>query len=350
MKIEEYIQETPEKMKTIMEKSPELFKEISKEDFEKIIFTGSGTSYNGALQVKSYIQKLLKIDVEVLYPFMVNDELLMNNKKNVLLVGISQGGSSYSTYNAMKLGIRNGVKVASMAGVDNALIDEMADFVLTVHCGAEEAGPKTKGFNTTKLNIMLFGLHVALERNQITDKDFENKTKMLYDSIEKFQSNYDKSLEWVSMYQDELSNAKDIRIIGTGDLYGDVLEAALKLLETFRIPVTGYEFEEFIHGIYNAINEESTLIIFDSGVEPKLKKLIEVLSNWTEKIYTITNQDLSLKEQVLKLEVNKNNEFDLLQFITPVQLMCAKVPRLKGVNPNIPKDPEFHQKLESKRI
>ncbi len=89
-----------------------------------------------------------------------------------MLVGISQGGSSYSTYNAMKLGIRNGVKVASMAGVDNALIDEVADFVLTVHCGAEEAGPKTKGFNTTKLNIMLFGLHVALERNQITDKEF----------------------------------------------------------------------------------------------------------------------------------------------------------------------------------
>src|SRR5699024_3689076 len=115
------------------------------------------------------------IDVEVLYPFMVTDELLMNNKKNTLLVGISQGGSSYSTYNAMKLGVKNGVKVASMEGVDNALIDEVADFVLTVYCGPEEAGAKTKGFNTTKLNIMLFGLYVALERNQITENDLENK-------------------------------------------------------------------------------------------------------------------------------------------------------------------------------
>ncbi len=41
-------------------------------------------------------------------------------------------------------------------------------------------------------------------------------------------------------------------------MFGTVQEGALKMLETLRCPVAGYEFEEFIHGIYNAFDERST--------------------------------------------------------------------------------------------
>ena len=59
-----------------------------------------------------------------------------------------------------------------------------------------------------------------------------------------------------------ISHCKEIRVTGPAAIYGDVLESALKLLETMRCPVSGYEFEEFIHGIYNAINEDSMVFIF----------------------------------------------------------------------------------------
>ena len=60
---------------------------------------------------------------------------------------------------------------------------------------------------------------------------------------------------------------------GPAAIYGDVLESALKLLETMRCPVSGYEFEEFIHGIYNAINEDSMVFILDNGDEPRSEKM-----------------------------------------------------------------------------
>jgi glucosamine 6-phosphate synthetase-like amidotransferase/phosphosugar isomerase protein len=350
MKVEEYILETPGKMSEVFTKSELIFSEVRKDSFDKLIITGSGTSYHSALQTKPFLQDLLNIEVEALYPFQITEALFEGDNHNTLLIGLSQGGSSYSTYNAMLTAKNKGVTVGSMAGKEEALIDEVSDYIMTVYCGPENAGPKTKGFTTTKLNLMLFGLHVAAERGLITESMFEEEVDQLEAAIQKFEEIYHSSVEWVKANQDVLAKAPDIRVIGTEDLYGDVLESALKMLETLRIPITGYEFEEFIHGIYNAINEESTLIIYDSGKEGRLNKLIEVLSGWTENVYVITNQGKTEDHKSLYLPINGKNPYEKLFFITPVQLICAFVPELKGVDPSTPKDPEFHKKLNSKKL
>ena len=100
-----------------------------------------------------------------------------------------------------------------------------------------------------------------------------------------FQAVYETSLKWISANQERLVTAKEIRVTGPAAIYGDVLESALKLLETMRCPVSGYEFEEFIHGIYNAINEDSMVFILDNGDEPRSEKMKEVLSEWSDTIF-----------------------------------------------------------------
>ncbi|SSK34753.1 glucosamine--fructose-6-phosphate aminotransferase [Klebsiella pneumoniae] len=45
------------------------------------------------------------------------------------------------------------------------------------------------------------------------------------------------------------------------------------MLETLRCPVAGYEFEEFIHGIYNAFDERSTLIMLDPFPDERQDRL-----------------------------------------------------------------------------
>ncbi|MEH7548468.1 hypothetical protein V7306_22235 [Neobacillus vireti] len=142
------------------------------------------------------------------------------------------------------------------------------------------------------------------------------------------------------MNKEKLSQAKDIRVVGTSEIYGDTLESALKLLETMRIPVTGYEFEEFVHGIYNAVNQDYTIIILDTG---------GVLSGWTENIYVI-GRDVEESPQNMKAEFINHPYYKTYEYIIPVQLICAKIPPLRGVDPSIPKDAKFHQKLESKKI
>ncbi|MDH8147738.1 SIS domain-containing protein, partial [Klebsiella pneumoniae] len=70
-------------------------------------------------------------------------------------------------------------------------------------------------------------------------------------------------------------------------LFGTVQEGALKMLETLRCPVAGYEFEEFIHGIYNAFDERSTLIMLDPFPDERQDRLAEILGGWTQHIYRI---------------------------------------------------------------
>lgn len=38
------------------------------------------------------------------------------------------------------------------------------------------------------------------------------------------------------------------------------------------------------------------------------------------------------------------------EYIIPVQLICAYVPQLKGIDPSTPKDKDFHRKLGSKKL
>lgn len=73
---------------------------------------------------------------------MITKDTFKGKNEKTLIIGISQGGSSYSTYNAMKLAKECGCITASMAGCENALIDEAADYILTVYCGEEKAGAK----------------------------------------------------------------------------------------------------------------------------------------------------------------------------------------------------------------
>ena len=346
--IESYMLETPERMQEIIEKSPKLFAEVKQAPIKRIIITGSGTSYHSGLQMSSLMRKLLKIDVRSMYPFELTEDTFLNDNEHTLVVGISQGGSSYSTYNAMKLAKKHGCMTASMAGPENAFIDEVADYILTVACGEELAGAKTKGFYCTKLNLLLLALNIGLENGTVTDEAYHKQIADAKEAANHFRAVFDASEAWIEDHKEELKEIKDIRITGPAAIYGDILESALKLLETMRCPVTGYEFEEFIHGIYNAINEESTVFILDNGNETRSDKMKEVLSDWSETIYLFTNYES--KNTDLFLPTVADNEMLTFNFIIPLQLICAKIPALRGVDPSIPKDPQFHMKLGSKKF
>ncbi|MGV3465709.1 MAG: SIS domain-containing protein [Heyndrickxia sp.] len=349
MKIEDYLKETPIKMKEIIQHADQLFKDVKKNKITRIVVTGSGTSYHSGLQTQKCMQHFTGIRVDVYYPFAIDNETFIGDSSTTLVIGISQGGSSYSTYNAMKIAKEAGCLVASMAGQDNALIDEVSDFILTVKCGEEKAGAKTKGYYCTKLNLTLLALHLAKEKGVLSNGEFEKEISALEQSADHFLEIYNAAMNWIDKNKEKLANAKDIRVIGTSEIYGDTLESALKLLETLRIPVTGYEFEEFIHGIYNAINEDSTVIILDTGVEKRVEKMIEVLSGWTKHIYVI-GSEVENHSQNMKVESLNHPFYKTYEYIIPIQLICAQIPVLKGVDPSIPKDPEFHRKLSSKKL
>ncbi|RCI99070.1 SIS domain-containing protein, partial [Klebsiella pneumoniae] len=43
-------------------------------------------------------------------------------------------------------------------------------------------------------------------------------------------------------------------------------------------------------------------------------------------------------------------DFAVFEYIIPLQMVCARLPPVKGIDPAIPKDPHFHQKMKSKQL
>lgn len=342
--IEEYIIETPDVLKKILQNSKSTFENINKLNINKLILTGSGTSYHSALQISNFLRKLLKIEVMALYPFQVTEDLFLHG--DVTLIGISQGGSSYSTFEAMKTAKDNNATIVSMTGKAESLLDTISDFSFPIKCGEELAGAKTKGYHSTKLNLILFGLEYALVNKIIDDNQYKEVVDKLLEDINQFKEIYRLSKSWVENNEEKFRQATDIRIIGSKKIFGDVLESALKLLETLRIPVSGYEYEEFVHGIYNAIDESSTIIFIDDGTEDRLNKLRTVLSEWTENIFYISNSKDNNPDLFLPIS-SKEYSFN---YMIPIQLLCSIIPETKGIDPVEPKDPTFHKRVNSKKL
>ncbi|MCW8779197.1 MULTISPECIES: SIS domain-containing protein [Latilactobacillus] len=347
--IQQYIQETPKQLTKLMAGADDLFKKISQVAIKRIIITGSGTSYHSGLEMAEVMRQKSGLAVEAIYPFMLTNEFLNNVGADTLVIGISQGGSSFTTYEAMGRAKEKGCLIATMAGEENAYIDGLADYVLTVNIGEETAGAKTKGYYATKLNLLLLAEYLGLASGHISKATFDQDLQSIEKILVEFPKAYQSAEKWLDENKAKLAKAKEIRIVGPANLYGDTLESALKILETCRIPVTGYEFDEFIHGIYNAINEDSTVIFFDDGSEPRLQRMVEVLGEWTNELYVV-GMEKSDKQQQLGYAVDVDKQFETFIYPIALQLVAAVLPVVNGYDPSSPKDPQFHMKLQSKKF
>lgn len=135
MQVEDYMNETPLRLLEMLTQTREdlwrAAQALTERGVTRIILTGSGTSYHGALTARAFMQRWCALPVDVCWPFMLDDETLARSGK-ALVVGISQGGGSLSTLAAMERARNVGHITASMAGVAPATIDRAADYILTV--------------------------------------------------------------------------------------------------------------------------------------------------------------------------------------------------------------------------
>lgn len=346
--MEQCIRETPERICEIMDRQEELFQNVTKPDYTRIIISGSGSSYHAGTAAKLFMTKYTGLPVEVLYPFQVED-YIFTEPETTLFIGVSQSGTSLSAYRAMKQAKAAGCRLASMSGKEDkgVILNEVADDVLTVYCGEEgDLQPKTKGMICTIVNLMLLALNWGFVHKKVDEKVYTQALEDLKATADNMLRIVDQADQWIAQNGDRLAKSRDIRVIGTKDVYGIVLEGSLKLVETLRIPVSGYEFEEFIHGVYNAVNEDSTIILLDTGVEERVPTMKKVLSEWAENVI-ICGKNAEGEKDFYVPDAG-HPDYYTLEYILWIFMICEKVSARKGINIQTTKDTSFHGKLGSK--
>ncbi|MBE5986680.1 MAG: SIS domain-containing protein [Paenibacillaceae bacterium] len=351
----DYICETPIVLTDIIKRRKEITKEFVEfyqdKTIDQIYVIGSGTSYHAGLSAKAYLEEILNIKVFICYPtqFERNEKIF---NKNTMVIGVSQGGQSLSTVAGLDSAVNRGLYTAALSENPTALIFEHADTKTRLFVGNEKCGAKTKGYAGTTLTLMMMLTEWAIEKGIVTEDVAQDYFQRMFRVIANMEMITAEATKWYGRIKEEFLPAKRIIVVGYDGMYADVLEGALKILETVRQGVTGYDIEEFFHGIYNSITETSHIFYLASkgDYKPRVEKLVNILNEWTPHHYVIASPEGLFKDSSKNLvcDFTEDPLFSPWEYIIPLQVVACLAPQDLGINPDIPKDPEFHKKIGSK--
>ena len=348
-----YIKETPSVLQNIVDGRKEYSREFTekfvREQYKRVILIGSGTSYHGGLSVRSLMERILNVSVEAQYPLLFMNFTSVFDRKT-LVIGISQSGESKSTLQGLEYARKHGCDTVSLSEKGpEAIIAGYADINLRFNCGDTElAGPKTKGYQATMLDLIILALETGLAMNTITEEFYNDCIARIQKTIDNLNNVIQNSIDWYYANKEELMQAKRIIVVGYDNNYGNVLEGRLKTEEAVRFGIEGYEMEEFMHGIYHSIDESVQIVYLaqESGFKSRAVRLRDFMHEWTPHEYLVGNFS---DGNVQNLTGFVDDEyFCIFEYIIPLQILAFHLSRDKGINANIPKILNFHYRMGSK--
>lgn len=353
----DYICETPVALRKIIENRKEIADEFVKyykdKEIEQIYVIGSGTSYHAGLAAKVFLEEIFGKKVFCMYPtqFARAEKVFC---KKTLVIGMSQGGQSFSTVEGLESAKERELYTAAISENPTALIFDYADTKTLIKVGNEKCGAKTKGFAGTTLTLMVMVMELLAAQNKLAEKQVNEYLQRMEKVIANMDSVIDASVKWFERIGKEFISAKRVIVVGYDNNYADVLEGALKILETIREGVSGYDIEEFFHGIYNSITDNAHIFYLasKSDYKPRTQKLIEILKEWTPHNYMISSPEgvENHSEKDLICNFTEDALFGQWEYILPLQVVACFGADQLGIDPSIPKDPNFHKRIGSKKL
>ncbi|MDA7547394.1 glutamine--fructose-6-phosphate transaminase (isomerizing), partial [Candidatus Pelagibacter sp.] len=292
------------------------------DEIKSIMLIGCGTAYHSCLMAKYWFQELTTLDVNI---DIASEFRYRKNrfKNDTLYIFVSQSGETADTYAALDLCNKNKMKTCAVVNVIESSIARDSNFVLPIHCGPEIGVASTKAFLGQILVLYILSLKLSSLRNEIENKDYQEKIKDL--------KNLPKLIEETLLLDNEIqaiastfNEAKGSMFLGRGFSYPIALEGALKLKELSYVHAEGYPAGEMKHGPLALIEEGMPVVVLaprDNYYKKTISNMQEVIARGA-KVLFITNKskDEIVSENIWEtIEVETSND-DLLPFLLTIPL------------------------------
>lgn len=348
----DYILESKTAVQNIVDNQEAIFKEAveyCEGVLDTIYILGSGTSYHAALCARSILEKELKIKVNASYPIRFKDDEFVSSK-NTLVIGVSHAGRSSSTIQGLDKAKELGLKTIAMTAERNRPINEHADKTVYIEIGDEFAGPKTKGFIGSIATIVLLGLNIGVAKGLISQERKEELTQRMLKTTNNIPDIAAKSWEWYKENKEDLMQSRRIIVIGYDNCLGAMMEGTLKISEAVRYSVIGYELEEFMHGIYHGI-DENTYMIYLASQGQYLDRCIRMADYFAKERnshnYIVSSEERLKDSKNFTYDFVNDPYFEAMEYVVPLQVIARKLSLDLGIDCNLSSDPNFHRKMES---
>ena len=315
-----------------------------KNDIKKVIFFGSGTSYNVSNIAAYYFKHMVGIDAEAHYPtvYQYSECANRNNfvkNSQILCVGISQSGTSISTVNMLEYARSEGFSTLALTSNLSSELTKHVDAVCELLVGPELTPPETKGYTTSLMSVYLWALELSRVLKTISEEEYQKYCSELETLINDFDEVVKESEAWYDRVKTTILNSDRIYVLGYGIDYGSMLEGWLKISEMLRYPTVGYELEEFMHGATTTLKGNVTIIMIGSE-ERELERMHQIRSaflNYTQRVHVISCGDLirNVTDRDIIFKGHYNKYIAPLAYTVPMQFVAAKGAKEIGIDTNI---------------
>lgn len=312
----DFVKDTPPQVRKNVERSRELTQslvdEYVKKDYRRILIVACGSSYNGSLCGRPFLQKITGKDVKVIPPF----TFVHFNEgfdDDDFIVVVSQSGRSTNAIEALEFIKSKGHKTIGITADVNSDFKDICDLTLEWGIGVETVAYVTKGVATLAEYFMLFGIEAQLRKGLISEKEAEDYKKEILKAMDAHEQLQASALKYVDTHVKQLYNMQELYVISAGANLGTATEAALKISETVKIHATAYECEEFLHGPVYPMNTRYSLMAYDTANKKA-----------NERIESIFEASREVLEQSILVKCGKTDDPDVI--CTDVEVMDEVMP------------------------
>ena len=311
------------------------------ESFNKIYIIACGTAYHAGLVGKFYIEKLVRVPVEVDVASEFRYRTPIIDDRTLTIV-VSQSGETSDTLAALKESKRLGAKTLAITNVVGSSIAREADQVIYTWAGPEIAVASTKAYTTQLITMFMLAAYMAGIKGTIApERMHELLTKLRQIPAQISETLED--VEPIKTFAKQYGFNEDVFFIGRSLDYDVALEGSLKLKEISYIHAEAYAAGELKHGTLALIVEGIPVIALatqKSVYEKTLSNIKEVKARDAVVIGIAAQGDDELEKYVDHVITVPETDELLIPILTvvPLQLLAYYAAITRGCDVDKPRN------------
>lgn len=233
---------------------------VGQKEVKRVVFIGSGSSYNGALAACPFFDRL-GIEAQVVFP---NQFATYTSSfdHDALYVVISQGGATRLVFNAAKKLRAEGCRVCSVTADVTSPIARECDASIEMGCGRERYRYRTVGVDTTVVSCWQLAMTIALANGTMDKMMVRTFDDELRSVIKVMPKRLEDAITWYERNRFSLMRAHYLMFAGADDLWAVAREADIKVMEMVPLITRSFELEEIVHGPQNAFDASGAYLLF----------------------------------------------------------------------------------------
>ena len=264
---------------------------------KRIVIIGCGTSWHAALTAEYFLEKYLKIPVEVEYASEFRYRNPIINKDNIVLV-ISQSGETADTLEATKIAKSKGAITIGIVNAVGSSIARETNEGCYLHAGPEIGVASTKAFTSQLLVLFMIGIKAGYLKGHIS----ESKYYKMINQLKEMPSKVDEILRKSSLVEKvakKIYKKNHCLFMSRGNNFPVALEGALKLKEISYIHAEGYPAAELKHGPIALIDENMPVVVIctkSDEYEKTLSNVMEIKARKAKVIGIVDPKNFHMKK------------------------------------------------------